>query len=153
MSLRWNKYIAVIGSEITLHTRNTYHQQNNQGAQIENISALADRLDKIARSRLPLLDTLTVLVGYPYVNYLVLPWQDEILTPMDRLDYAESMLEHEYGIARTASYCEIVQPRFASTAIATAVQRDVVDEVFAICKKRKLRLAGIRSLLAETIAN
>lgn len=157
MSLLGNKYVLVIGSEITLRNAITIRPKNKPAAaldqveQLTNLSDLAAALGWIARSKASLLDTLTVLVGHPYVNYLVLQWQDEILTPLDRLIYAESMLEQQYGIARTARYCEIVQPRFGRAAIAASVQRDIVDEITAICQSKKLRLSGMRTLLEETI--
>ncbi|PUA18838.1 hypothetical protein C7W93_02680 [Glaciimonas sp. PCH181] len=156
--MRWIKYSAVIGAEITLRTsgspldeaKNSALQVTEAG-EIDRASSIDALIAGLPRSALPMLDAIEVAVGYPYANHMILPWQDEILIPADRLAYAESMLEQQYGIVRSDWYCEIFQERFACPAIASAIRRDVVDEIVSACKKQKLRLRRVHSLLADTI--
>lgn len=159
MSLRWIKYSAVIGAEITLRrstsplteAKNTALKVTETG-EVDRAASIDALIGEMPRSALPMLDAIEVAVGYPYANHMILPWQDEILAPADRLAYAESMLEQQYGIVRSDWYCEIFQERFGCPAIASAIRRDVVDEIVNASKKQKLRLRRVHSLLADTIS-
>lgn len=159
MSLRWIKYIAVIGTEVAIRPSGIPIAQAQNfglgpsGNAIECCATFDALIATLPRSKLPLLDVIEVALGYPYVNHMILPWQDEIISPADRLAYAESMLEQHYGIIRADWYCEISQEKFGCPAIASAIRRDIVDEIIAICKKQKLRLQRVQTLLSDTISH
>ena len=157
MSLRWNKYIAVIGAEVAIRLSDnpiaqTHKLALSSSSNSEECCATFDTLiATLPRSKLPMLDVIEIALGYPYVNHMILPWQDEIISPADRLAYAESMLEQHYGIIRSDWYCEISQEKFGCPAIASAIRRDIVDEIIVVCKKQKIRLQRIQTLLSDTI--
>ena len=156
MSLRWNKYLAVIGTEVVIRqSGNPIAQAHKLGLSSFGNSVDYGTLDALIatlpRSKLPMLDVIEVALGYPYVNHMILPWRDEIISPADRLAYAESMLEQHYGIVRSDWYCEISQEKFGCAAIASAIRRDVVDAIIVVCKKHKFRLQRVQTLLSHTI--
>ena len=157
MSLRWNKYIAVIGTEITitLSGKPLAQAQKHGAAPARNAVARSVYFDALIaalpRSQLSILDGIEVAVGYPYVNHMILPWQDEIIAPADRLAYAESMLQQHYGLVRADWYCEISQEKFGCPAIASAIRRDIVDEILLACNTQKLRVQRVQTLLSDTI--
>ncbi|MGS0741043.1 hypothetical protein ACVBEF_04270 [Glaciimonas sp. GG7] len=160
MSLRWIKYSAVIGTEIAIRLSGSKLAQAQKvdfpsawGDAVERTAIIEAVINALPRSALTRLDTLEVAIGYPYANNMILPWQDDILVPADRLAYAESMLEQQYGIALSEWYCEISQERFGCPAIASAIRRDIVDEIVAASKQQKLRLKSVRALLTDTIAS
>jgi hypothetical protein len=116
------------------------------------IAALDLVLAGLPRSRMPMLDTIEVSVGYPYAHYLVLPWLDEIIAPADRHAYALAMFAQQYGLAAEDWQCDIAQQSFGRAAIAALIRRDVVAELTAACKKSRLRLQRIRASLIDRIA-
>lgn len=155
MSLRWNKYVVFAG-----HRVSAILQVRSMGqVQSMNLSDVADTrfatletvIGSITRSKLPRLDTIQVVLGYPYTRYMILPWQDTILAPVDRHAYAEVMLGREYGMTVSDWYCKVSQERFGQAAIASAMRRDIVDELVAICQKNTLRLQSVRPVLIDTI--
>ena len=157
MSLRWNKYVAVIGTEVVIRQSGNPIAQAQKpglssfGNSVECCATLDALIATLPRSKLAMLDVIEVALGYPYVNHMILPWQDEIISPADRLAYAESMLEQHYGIVRSDWYCEISQEKFGCPAIASAIRRDIVDDIITVCKKHKLRLQRVQTLLSDTI--
>ncbi|KAF3998300.1 hypothetical protein [Glaciimonas immobilis] len=121
------------------------------GSAADRVATLDAILAQLPRGSLSLFDAIAVSVGYPYVHHMILPWQDEVIVPADRIAYAESMLEQQYGIARADWYCEIAQERFGCAAIASAIRRDIVDEIVSACKKNAIRLLGLSTVLTESI--
>ncbi|QRX82577.1 hypothetical protein [Glaciimonas sp. PAMC28666] len=157
MSLRWNKYRAVIGTEVTITSSRqpkalTRKLVLSPAQSVVERSAHFDTLiAALPRSQLSILDGIELAIGYPYVNHMILPWQDEIIAPADRLAYAESMLQQHYGLVRSDWYCEISQEKFGRPAIASAIRRDIVDEILLACNNQKLRVQRVQTLLSDTI--
>jgi hypothetical protein len=93
-----------------------------------------------------------VALAYPYARHAVLPWQDAVLAPAARNAYAEAMLAEEYGWAAADWHCTLAQESFGEPGIASALRRDIVDEIAAAAKKHRLHVRHIRPLLIDAIA-
>lgn len=157
MSLRPNRYRVAIGARIVTTFKSTARQLHSialPSTAAGRAAAIDDALDGLARSALPLLDSIDVALGFPHVHHVVLPWQDAVLTSAERHAYAQAVLADEYGFGpgwEADWHCTLAQEAFGSASIASFMRRDVIEDMTAAARRRRLRLRIVRPLLIETI--
>ncbi|MDP5008371.1 MAG: hypothetical protein NWQ13_05165, partial [Glaciimonas sp.] len=64
---------------------------------LDPLNAAADLCERTPRGRFKSRDSLTVLLGYPYVQHLVLPWKSGLHQAEDWQHYAQTQFDQQYG--------------------------------------------------------
>jgi hypothetical protein len=157
VSLRPNRYRVAIGARIVTTFKSTARPSHSialPSTAAGRTAAIDDALAGLPRSALPLLDSIDVALGFPHVHHVVLPWQDAILTSAERHVYAQAVLAEEYGFSpgwEANWHCTLAQEAFGSASIASVMRRDVIEDVTAAARRRRLRFRIVRPLLIDII--
>lgn len=155
MSLLWRKHAVVIGNQVSLHCRGKgahYLQEAIACADHDGLHALGAFMQSVSIARSPRVHVTDVVLAYPHVHHLLLPWHDGILSPADRQAYARSTLEKQFEVSAGDWICDFAWQGFGSTAIVCAIPRKHFDLVAAACSAHRLRMPRIGSLLVDAIS-
>ncbi|WP_200846630.1 hypothetical protein [Pseudomonas pisciculturae] len=129
-------------------------RQRWRGAQIwhgqqadEPLGACAELLEQAPRGRVRFLDRATVLLGFPHVHYLMLPWQAGLNSPADWQGFAQATFRQQAGIDPEQWHLQIANSTFGSERLAVAVSRELLQDLRELFKLHRLPLVTCTPLL------
>lgn len=115
------------------------------------LSACATLLEQAPRGRLRWFDQATVLLGFPHVHYLMLPWQAGLYKAADWQGLAELAFSQQAGFDMQQWQVHIASAGFGVSRIAVAVRRDLLNDLRALFKLKGLTLSTCAPLLTATL--
>ena len=123
------------------------------GEEFEPLSMAAHAFEHALRGRIRQLDSLTVLLGYPYVRHIVLPWQGGLSNTADWQEYARAMFDDQFGGDQASAHWQIVidPTGFEQPRLAAAIDAALLDGLRTLAQLHKLRLISCLSLLAAAV--
>jgi hypothetical protein len=123
------------------------------GEEFEPLSAAAHAFEHALRGRIRRLDSLTVLLAYPYVRHIVLPWQGGLSSSADWQEYARAMFDDQFGGDQASTHWQIVidPAGFEQPRLAAAIDAALLDGLRILARLHKLRLTSCLSLLAAAV--
>lgn len=88
----------------------------------------------------------TVFLSGHLVRYLVLPWDDAIVSPSEQIAYARHRFGQIYG-QEAAADIRIAPQAAGRSLLASAVEPDLVAAIEAACRRHGIRLASLQPML------
>lgn len=113
----------------------------------EPLGACADLLGQAPRGRVRFLDRATVLLGFPHVHYLMLPWQTGLNSQADWQGLAEATFSQQAGIDAERWQIQIANSAFGHERLAVAVARELLQDLRELFKLHRLPLVTCTPLL------
>lgn len=113
----------------------------------EPLGACAELLAQAPRGRVQFLDRATVLLGFPHVHYLMLPWQSGLNSPADWQGFAEATFNHHAGIDPGEWQVQIANSAFGHERLAVAISRELLQDLRELFKLHRLPLVTCSPLL------
>ena len=113
----------------------------------EPLGACAELLEQAPRGRVQFLDRATVLLGFPHVHYLMLPWQSELSSAAEWQGYAEASFSRQAGIDPEQWQVQLTNGTFGHERLAVAVSRELLQDLRELFKLRRLPLVTCTPLL------
>lgn len=113
----------------------------------EPLGACAELLQQAPRGRVKFLDRATVLLGFPHVQYLVLPWQTGLYSQEDWQGFAEVSFSEQAGIDAERWQIHVANSAFGQERIAVATPRDLLQDLRDLFKLQHLPLVTCTPLL------
>lgn len=120
-----------------------WHGQQNG----EPLGACAHVLEQAPRGRVRFLDRATVLLGFPHVHYLMLPWQPGLISPSDWQGFAQASFELQAGFDPERWQVQIASSGFGYDRLAVAVSRELLHDLRELFKLHRLPLITCTPLL------
>ena len=111
------------------------------------LAACADLLEQAPRSQVRFLDRATVLLGFPHVHYLMLPWQTGLYSQADWQDFAEAMFSQQAGLDPEHWQVQLANSPFGQQRLAVATPRDLLQDLRELFKLQRLPLFTCTPLL------
>lgn len=119
----------------------------NSAKGLDPLSAAADIFKRAPRGRWKMADKLTVLLGYPYVRHMVLPWRAALTKTSDWQGYASAEFYKQYGGDNCSRKIVVDTAGFGQPRLAAATDAALLEGLLALADKHKLRLVSCMSLL------
>lgn len=113
----------------------------------EPLSACAELLEQAPRGRLRILDRATLLLGFPHVHYLMLPWQTGLYSTSDWQGFAEATFSQQAGLAPEQWQVQIANSAFGHERLAVATPQDLLQDLRDLFKLHQLPLVTCAPLL------
>lgn len=113
--------------------------------------AIADLFERTPRGRLKRADKLTVLLGYPYVKHVLLPWQTGLAQTADWQRYANAVFDVRDGVANPRRQVVVDPAPFGQPRLAAAADATLIEGLQALARLHKLRLVSCSSLLGAAV--
>ncbi|WP_157643952.1 hypothetical protein [Burkholderia ubonensis] len=92
---------------------------------------------------------VAVLLGFPHIRVIALPWQDWAIRPSDFDGFAREMFVEQYGAQSGQWDISVEQAAYGRARVAVAVDPGFLSEVSAILTTARLRMLTCRPLLLE----
>lgn len=154
MSFLSHKYTVIVGKDISIHRRRSggrYLQEAMDSGENVGEQAFGTFIQSLIDNSRSQPSIANIALTNPHAHHILLPWNPDILSPSDREAYAQSELERQYDVCADDWYCDIALQRFGSPAIVCAAPRKIIDDIVASCRRLKLRMPRIGSLLVDVI--
>ena len=113
----------------------------------EPLGACAELLEQAPRGRVGFLDRATVLLGFPHVHYLMLPWQTGLYSSDDWQGFAEATFSQQAGLDLPAWQVQLADGAFGQQRLAVATPRDLLYDLRDLFKLHHLPLVTCEPLL------
>ena len=113
----------------------------------EPLGACAELLEQAPRGRVGFLDRATVLLGFPHVHYLMLPWQPGLNNAADWQGFAEATFSDQAGVDPELHHVQIANSSFGHERLAVAVSRELLLDLRELFKLHHLPLVTCEPLL------
>lgn len=113
----------------------------------EPLSACADLLEQAPRGRMRFLDRAMLLLGFPHVHYLMLPWQTGLYSASDWQGFAEATFSQQTGLDPEQWQVRLANGAFGHERLAVATARDLLQDLRDLFKLRQLPLVTCAPLL------
>lgn len=111
------------------------------------LAACATLLDEVPRSALPYLDRATLVLGYPHVQYLMLPWQENLYSPADWKGFAAALFSQQSSLDPEQWHIEIDPTPFNTRRLAVALSNTLRDDLRDLFKAKRFQLQRCTPLL------
>lgn len=113
----------------------------------EPLAACAALLDEVPRAALPYLDRATLVLGYPHVQYLMLPWQENLYSPADWKGFAAALFSQQLSLDPEEWQLEIDHAPFNAPRLAVALSKTLLDDLRALFKAKRFHVQRCTSVL------
>lgn len=113
----------------------------------EPLAACAALLDEVPRAALPYLDRATLVLGHPHVQYLMLPWQENLYSPADWKSFAAALFSQQSSLDPEQWHIEIDHTPFGAQRLAVALNKTLLDDLRALFKAKRFQLQRCMPLL------
>jgi hypothetical protein len=113
----------------------------------EPLAACAELLAQAPRGRVRFLDRANVLLGFPHVHYLMLPWQADLHRQSDWQGFAEATFSQQAGIDSEHWQVQVAHSAFGRDRLAVALPRDLLQDLRDLFKLARLPLVTCTPLL------
>lgn len=113
----------------------------------EPLAACAQLLDQAPRGRVRFLDRASVLLGFPHVHYLMLPWQTGLYRQADWQGLAEAAFSQQANISAEHWQVQIASSAFGHDRLAVAIPRELLQDLRDLFKLARLPLLTCTPLL------
>ncbi|WP_236692120.1 hypothetical protein [Pseudomonas fildesensis] len=113
----------------------------------EPLGACAELLEQAPRGRVRFLDRATVLLGFPHVHYLMLPWQTGLCSADDWQGFAEATFSQQASIDAEQWQIQVANSTFGHARLAVATPRDLLRDLRDLFKLHRLPLVTCTPLL------
>ncbi|MDB1108015.1 hypothetical protein [Pseudomonas extremaustralis] len=111
------------------------------------LTACAELLEQVPRGPVRFLDRATLLLGFPYVHYLMLPWQTGLYSSDDWQGFAEATFSQQAGLDLPAWQVQLADGAFGQQRLAVATPRDLLHDLRDLFKLHHLPLVTCEPLL------
>lgn len=111
------------------------------------LAACAELLAQAPRGRVRFLDRATVLLGFPHVHYLMLPWQTGLNSQGDWQGFAQALFSQQAGIDPERWQVQVANNLFGQQRLAVATPRDLLQDLRGLFKLQRLPLVTCAPLL------
>jgi len=119
----------------------------------EPLAACASLLEQAPRGRLRYFDRATVLLGFPHVQYAMLPWQDGLFSQADWRGFARATVSQQTGLDPLAWQVQVAEAGFGQARLAVASPLELLGDLRALFNLKGLSLAACLPLLTHTLAH
>ena len=109
------------------------------------LTACAELLEQVPRGPVRFLDRATLLLGFPYVHYLMLPWQTGLYSSDDWQGFAEATFSQQAGLDLPAWQVQLADGAFGQQRLAVATPRDLLHDLRDLFKLHHLPLGHLRA--------
>lgn len=113
----------------------------------EPLAACAALMDRVPRAFIHYLDRITLVLGFPHVQYLMVPWQENLYNPADWHGYAGSIFSRQTGLDPDQWEIEIDHAPFGSERLAAAISKSLLEDLRALFKARQFLVYNCLPLL------
>jgi hypothetical protein len=113
--------------------------------------AAADLFERAPRGRLKRADSLTVLLGFPYVRHIILPWQSGLAKTEHWQEYAGAMFDEQYGGGSHAWKTAVDPAPYGLDRLAAATDTALIQGLQSLAQVHQLRLISCVSLLTAAV--
>lgn len=100
------------------------------------LAACVTLLDQVPRAAVRYLDRVTLVLGFPYVHYLILPWQEDLYSPADWQGFAQALFSQQSSIDPEQWQLGIAHAPFGAQRLAVAVSKNLLQDVRALFKAK-----------------
>jgi hypothetical protein len=104
-------------------------------------------LEQVPRGQVRFLDHATVLLGFPHVHYLMLPWQTGVYSENDWQGFAEAAFSQQTGTDSQGWQVQVARTGFGQPRLATAIPLDLLQDLRGLFKLKTLPLVACMPLL------
>ena len=111
------------------------------------LAACAALLEQAPRGRVRFLDRANVLLGFPHVHYLMLPWQTGLYRQADWQGFAEAAFAQQAGIDASQWQVQVASSAFGHDRLAVAIPRELLQDLRDLFKLARLPLLTCTPLL------
>ena len=98
----------------------------------------------LEREALPPGSAVHVVLSNHFVRYLLVPWNEALLGEAERLAYASRAFHDIYGDSATAWDVRLSNDRYGAPAIASAVDKALLDALSGTLSSRSLQLHSVQ---------
>ena len=116
----------------------------------EPLAACAELLAQAPRGRVRFLDRASVLLGFPHVQYLMLPWQDRLYSPDDWQGFARATFLQDAGVDPAQCQVQIASAPFGAARLAVATPLELLHALRLLFRAQHLPLGTCLPLLTAT---
>ena len=95
----------------------------------EPLAACASLLEQAPRGRLRYFDRATVLLGFPHVQYAMLPWQDGLFSQADWRGFARATVSQQTGLDPLAWQVQVAEAGFGQARLAVASPLELLGDL------------------------
>ncbi|WP_157649355.1 hypothetical protein [Burkholderia ubonensis] len=113
------------------------------------LESLARVLDEARLKPAVFRDGVTVLLGFPHLQLVVVPWQDGVSRPSEFDGLAREMFIEQFGPDSEHWTIMVEQAGYGQARVAVSVEPDWLDDIRAVLKSARLRMAACRPLILE----
>ncbi|PRA32415.1 hypothetical protein [Pseudomonas poae] len=113
----------------------------------EPLAACAELLEQAPRGRVGFLDRATVLLGFPHVHYLMLPWQEGLYSRDDWQGFAEATFSQQASVDPAQWRVQVANSLFGQQRLAVATPQDLLHDLRELFKLGRLPLVTCTPLL------
>ncbi|TFY90141.1 hypothetical protein DYL59_09660 [Pseudomonas kairouanensis] len=113
----------------------------------EPLGACAELLEQVPRGRVGFLDRATVLLGFPHVHYLMLPWQAGLNSAAEWQGFAQASFHQQAGLDVEQWQVQIANSTFGHERLAVAVSQALLQDLRELFKLHRLPLVTCTPLL------
>ncbi|QXI31658.1 hypothetical protein HU752_030200 [Pseudomonas vanderleydeniana] len=117
----------------------------------EALEAIATLLERAPRSRLGYLERVDLLLGYPHVHYLLLPWQEGLYSDLDWQGFAMALFGQHHDLDPTRWQVAVDPAPFGQARLAAAVGKELLEALQALLRARRLPIGSCRPLLVDAL--
>lgn len=116
------------------------------------LEACARLLDDVPRGRLRSLDSATVLLGFPHVQYLVVPWQAGLYTPAHWEGFAQALFTQNLDLDPRQWQITLDHAPYGAPRLAVATRQAWLQDLRLLFKVRRLPIRTCEPLLTAAWA-
>lgn len=91
--------------------------------------------------------TVKVILSNTFVRYLVLPWQDGVMTQADWQAIAQHEFRKQFGTAAGDWLVQVALGRYGQTVLAAAIDNSLYTQLQAAAKQLSFNISAIEPLL------
>lgn len=91
--------------------------------------------------------TVKVILSNTFVRYLVLPWQDGVMTQADWQAIAQHEFRKQFGTAAVDWLVQVALGRYGQTVLAAAIDNSLYTQLQAAAKQLSFNISAIEPLL------
>lgn len=113
----------------------------------EPLAACAALMDRVPRAVVRYLDRITLVLGFPHVQYLMLPWQENLYSRADWHGFAGAIFNQQSGLDPDQWQIEIDHAPFGAVRLAAAISKNLLEELRALFKARQFIVHSCHPLL------
>ena len=97
-----------------------------------------------------LVTLISVLLGFPHVHYLMLPWQDGLYSPDDWQGFARATFLQDAGVDPAQCQVQIASAPFGAARLAVATPLELLRALRLLFRAQHLPLGACLPLLTAT---